>query len=159
MAHQLSLLTKRFSCPALVYCRAQKLGALYVEAVQRHLEAKKRHSVHSEGWAKATAYAFDVLRLEECDEVAKPEWWNDEGLKALSARVLCAAPNNVGANLMRATVLSGNFGASEVGLRSAAEVKKAAKYFDRSAALCDAPAAKAEITAAADWYRNYADAM
>ena len=41
-----------------------------------------------------------------CDEVAKPEWWNDEALKALSARVLRAAPNEVVANSMRAVVLS-----------------------------------------------------
>ena len=27
--------------------------------------------------------------------MAKPEWWNDEGLKALSARVVRAAPDDV----------------------------------------------------------------
>ena len=53
-----------------------------VEAAQRFLEAKERHPVGSEGWAKTTAWAFDTLRLKQCDEVAKPEWWNDEGLKA-----------------------------------------------------------------------------
>ena len=130
-----------------------------MEAVQRHLEAKKRHSVHSEGWAKATAYAFDVLRLEECDEVAKPEWWNDEGLKALSARVLCAAPNNVGANLMRAQVLGGKSSAWEPGPRSAAELKEAAAHYDRSAALCDTPAAKASFSRIAESCRSQAEAM
>ena len=46
----------------------------------------------------------------ECGEVAKPEWWNDEGLKALSARVLRAAPNEESALDMRAYVLSGACG-------------------------------------------------
>ena len=48
-----------------------------MEAAQRYLEAKERDSVGSEDWAEATARAFDMLRQEECDEVAKPEWWND----------------------------------------------------------------------------------
>jgi hypothetical protein len=30
--------------------------------------------------------AFNMLKLEECAEGAKPEWWSDEGLKALSRR-------------------------------------------------------------------------
>jgi len=74
----------------------------YVESAQRYLEARGRFPVGSEGWAEATAKAFDKLRQEQCDEVAKPEWWNDEGLKALSARVVRAAPNDVAANGMRA---------------------------------------------------------
>ena len=42
----------------------------------------------SRHWARATAGAFEKLKLvKECGEVAKPKWWNDEGLKALSARV------------------------------------------------------------------------
>ena len=55
----------------------------YVEAAQWYLEAREREPVGSTRWAEATAAAFDKLRLEECAEVAKPEWWNDEGLKAL----------------------------------------------------------------------------
>ena len=39
-------------------------------------------------WAQATALAFGMLVQEACDEVAKPEWWSDEELKALSARVV-----------------------------------------------------------------------
>ena len=77
----------------------------------------------SEGWAEATAWAFDVLTEEPCDAVAKPEWWNDEGLKALSARVVRAAPNDVQANQMRAVVLSGCVTSWEAGPRSAAELK------------------------------------
>ena len=92
----------------------------------------------SESWAKATANTFDVLRLEECSEAATPEWWNDEALKALSARVLRAALNEESAIDMRANVLSGFSGAWEAGRRSAAELKEAATCFDRSVALCNA---------------------
>ena len=52
----------------------------------------------SEDWAEATAAAFLMLAQEVCVEVAKPEWWHDEGLKALSARVVRAAPDDVPAN-------------------------------------------------------------
>ena len=110
-----------------------------VEAAQRYLEAKDRYPVGSEDWAQATARAFCMLRQSECAEVAKPEWWNDEGLKALSARVVRAAPNEV-ANVMRAEVLHGECGSWEVGPRSAAELKEAAAHYERAAALCDAPA-------------------
>ena len=67
----------------------------YVEAAQRFLEARERYPVGSEGWARATAAAFDMLTQEACAEVAKPEWWSDEGLKALSARVVRAAPDDL----------------------------------------------------------------
>ena len=69
-----------------------------VEAAQRYLEAKERHTVALVRWAEATAAAFDKLVQEECAEVAKPEWWNDEKLKALSARVVRAAPDDAQAN-------------------------------------------------------------
>ena len=120
----------------------------------------ERYPVGSEGWAEATAYAFDMLRHEECAEVAKPEWWNDEELKALSARVVRAAPNEESAIDMRAHVLSGVGAAGlEAGPRSAAELKEAATCFYRSAALCDAPALKAEIASSADWCRVRAEAL
>ena len=61
----------------------------------------------SEGWADATAWVFNMLTKEACAEVAKPEWWNDEELKALSARVVRAAPGDWPANQMRAIVLCG----------------------------------------------------
>jgi tetratricopeptide (TPR) repeat protein len=131
----------------------------FVEAAQRFLEAKERHPVGSEGWAKATAVAFDALRQGVCAEVAKPEWWSDEALKALSARVLRAAPNAQAALDMRANVLSGLNGAWEAGPRSAAELKEAATCFYRSAALCDAPAWKAESSRLADECRIRAEAL
>ena len=78
-----------------------------MEAAKRFLEARERSPVGSEVWALATSEAFGVLKLQECDEVAKPEWWSDEGLKALSAKIVMLAPNDVGANAMRAEVLIG----------------------------------------------------
>ena len=92
--------------------------------------------------------------------MAKPEWWSDEGLKALSARVVRAAPNNEGANSMRAYVLSGVYGGAwEVGPRSVAELKEATAHFDRCAALCDAPAWKVEFSELAVLCRGVVEAM
>ena len=83
-------------------------SAHHVEAAQRYLEARERYPVGSEMWAQATAAAFNMLTQEACTKVAKPEWWNDEGLKALSARVVRAAPDYTVANQMRAVVLVGH---------------------------------------------------
>jgi hypothetical protein len=101
-------------------------------------------------WAENTAMAFNTLLSEECDEVAKPEWWSDEGLKALSARVVRAAPNNGPTNAMRAEVLLGRHRAWEAGPRSAVELMEAAAHYDRAAALTDAPAVKAQLASFAD---------
>ena len=92
-----------------------------MEAAQWFLEAKKRYPVGSELWARATAMAFDLLKLDVCAEAAKPEWWSDEGLKVLSESVVRAAPNDGVANSMRAVVLSGLSGTWEAGPRSATE--------------------------------------
>ena len=100
-----------------------------------------------------------MLSQEVCAEVAKPEWWDDEGLKALSARVVRAAPDVTQAHQMRALVLIGQHGAWEAGPRSAAELKKAATHFERAAALQPAPAKKAELAGNAAWCRNRAGAM
>ena len=132
----------------------------HVEAAQRYLETGERLPVDSKRWAQATAQAFDNLRLQECAEVAKPEWWNDEGLKALSARVVRAAPNDEGTNIMRAGVLSGAGGATwKAGFRSAAELVEAATHFDRGAAVSNAPAGSAELASWAVSCRSEADAM
>ena len=116
-------------------------------------------TVGLEKWAKATAFAFNTLQLKECAEVAKPEWWNEEELKALSARVVRAAPNVVVAVTMRATVLTWQCGAWEAGPRSAAELKEAATLYDRSAALSSAPMVKAEKPSRADLCRSMAEVM
>ena len=100
-----------------------------------------------------------MLTQEECAEVAKPEWWNDEGLKALSARVVRAAPDEAVAHHMRAVVLRGQHSAWEAGPRSVAELKKAATHYERAAAVQPAPAVKAELAGDAAWCRSQADAM
>jgi tetratricopeptide (TPR) repeat protein len=130
-----------------------------VEAAQRFLEAKERFPVGSKAWAQATAAAFNVLTQEECAEVAKPEWWDDEELKALSARVVRAAPDDVQANQMRALVLSGQGRAWEAGPRSAAELMEAAVHYERAAVLGPAPAMKAEHAGNAAWCRRKAGIM
>ena len=110
-------------------------------------------------WAGATAQAFVILIQEVYNEfeVAMPEWWNDEGLKALSARVVRAAPNNEPAFCMRAAVLSGQCGAWKEGPRSAAELMEAAAHFDRAAALTNyAPALKGMFARCADQCRSRA---
>ena len=108
----------------------------------------------------ATAAAFNLLTVQACAEVAKPEWWNDEGLKALSARVVRAAPDDGIANLMRTAVLAGFSGGSwEEGPRSAAELMEAATHYDRAAALHSAPAMTAVLTSLAAWCRSQAEAM
>ena len=81
------------------------------------------------------------------------------GLKALSATVVRAAPDDVEANQMRAIVLSGRSGAWEVGPRSAAELREAAAHFERAAALCPAPAMKAQLADQAACCRLQAHGM
>ena len=133
-----------------------------VEAAQRYLEAKERLQERSpvgSVWAAATARAFNMLKREACAEVAKPEWWNDEGLKALSARVVRAAPDDVAANRMRAFVLAGRFATWEVGPRSAAELREAATHFERAAALHPAPVFKADFADLAGQCRRQAAAI
>ena len=142
-----------------------------VEAAQRFLEAKERYPVGSKDWAEATADAFGLLSQEECDQVAKPEWWNDEGLKALSMRVVSATPNHWPAITMRADVLSGRYRTrgprlsgggllawKALGPRSAAELMEAATHFDRAAAIHPDPAMQAQLAAFADFSRSHAEA-
>ena len=59
-----------------------------MEAVKGYLQARECEPVGSEEWAVSTARDFDMLRQKECAEVAKLEWWNDVGLKALCRRGL-----------------------------------------------------------------------
>ena len=127
----------------------------HVEAAQRFLEAKERYSEGWKLWAEATALAFFMLGQEACAEVAKPEWWSDEGLKALSARVVRAVPDSVQAHQMRVAVL----GAWEEGPRSAAELREAAAHCEQAAALASAPSAKAALSGDAALCRDRAGAM
>ena len=134
----------------------------HTEAGQCFLEAMERFPAGSEHWASATAKVFVVLHAqrESGNEVATPEWWNDEGLKAFSARVVKTAPNDGGASIMRAVVLSGQCdGAWKVGPRSAAELNEAAEHFERAAVLCPFPAQKARLAGEADFCRRHAAAI
>ena len=132
---------------------ALSISGHLVEAAQRYLEAKERCPVGSELWAIATAAAFVKLNLEECDEVAKPEWWNDEELKVLSAKVMRAAHNHRAAHCMRAEVL-GICDSWVAGPRSAAELQKAAEHFDRAATLCNPSELRDQLVGYADWCRS-----
>ena len=134
-------------------------SAHYVEAAQRFLEATERTPEGSDKWAAATSAAFEALR-QTVGQSDKPEWWDDEGLKALSARVVKAAPNLEVANRMRAIVLSGLCsGAWEVGPRSATELRLAALQFERCAELSPSTAWKANLAGFAEWCISQADAM
>ena len=62
-------------------------------------------------------------------------------------------------NQMRAAVLSGLCAAWEAGPRSAAELKEAAKHFERAAALHPAPAGKAQLACWAEQCRSQAAAV
>ena len=129
------------------------------EAAQRYLEAMERTPVGLERWARSAAAAFDLLRLKACADVIKPEWWNDEALKALSASVVEAAPNDVRANSMRAILLSGlHFSIWDARHRSAPELVQAAEYFERAAELSTAPARKFELASSADQCLSRAEA-
>ena len=130
-----------------------------MEAAQWFLEARERYQVGSDKWARATAAAFNMLKLDACTEVAKPEWWNDEGLKALSARVVRAAPDDGVANQMRALVLCEDCVGWEAEPRSAAELIEAATHCDRAVALNPAPAAISQFAGIASVCCSRAKAM
>ena len=109
-----------------------------VESAQMYLKATELYEDGTEGWAESAAAAFDLLKTLDCCEVPKPEWWNDEALKALSARVVAAAPNQHTSCGMRARILNG--GATykvlwPVGSRVAAEIKEAATWYRRALML------------------------
>jgi len=121
---------------ALVMHRAGR----HIEAAPMFLKAMELYRDDTRAWADSTASAFDMLRHPACDEVPKPEWWNDEGLKALSARVVALAPEERHLCGMRARVLTGDalynaLGKADwnAGPRTAAEIKEAASWFRRAA--------------------------
>ena len=115
----------------------------HVEASQAYLEAMNLYEDGTEDWAQAAASAFDVLSHPDCHDAPKPEWWNDEALKQLSARVIAAAASHEGgggALTMRARVLCGAAGIVadngwNAGPRKAADLKEAAMLFRRAARL------------------------
>ena len=116
-----------------------------VEAAQMYLNAMELHDEGTKQWAESAAAAFDTLKLDECREAPKPEWWNDEELKALSAWVVAAAPDNSQACTMRARVLESDALCKapwNAGPRTATEIKEAATWYRHAAARTLVPATK-----------------
>merc|ERR1740139_502305 len=130
----------------------------HAESAPLYLQAAARFPEGSEDWANSIASAFNLLRLAECAEVAKPGWWNDEALKTLSKAVLRATDSQLGHG-MRAEVLAGKHPAWESGPRSAADLKEAAKHFEWAAALTLAPLQKCQKKSNAAALRSEAAAM
>jgi len=110
-----------------------------------YLKAMELDEEGTEHWALAAAQAFDVLRQPACREMPKPEWWNDEALKVLSARVVAVAPDGHQQCAMRAVVLSGDaiYTTSwNAEPRTAAEIKESATWWRRCARVALSPAEK-----------------
>ena len=106
----------------------------YVGAAKLYLQGSELCQFDSPMWACCIASAFNVLDTDVCAEVPKPEWWNDDALKELSARVLAAAPDSPVAMVMRAQVLGG-IGTWEAGHRTVAEIREAARQWRRASEL------------------------
>jgi len=121
-----------------------QLSGRYLEAAPMFLKAMELYEDGTKDWAESAADAFNLLKSPDCGEVPKPEWWNDEALKALSARVVALAPDNHQTCAMRAFVLEGHaleFEANwNAGPRAAAEVKEAATWYRRAARVTPTPA-------------------
>ena len=125
----------------------ERAGRL-VEAAPIHLKTMELCENGTVAWADAAACAFDLLKLDDCRDVPKPEWWNDEGLKALSARVVAVEPDTPNTCAMRGLVLSAcrDGGVQwvsppwNVGPRTAAEIKEAATWYRRASKLALTPA-------------------
>ena len=110
-----------------------------------YLKAMELDEEGTEHWALAAAQAFDVLRQPACREMPKPEWWNDEALKVLSARVVAVAPDGHQQCAMRAVVLSGDaiYTTSwNAEPRTAEEIKESATWWRRCARVALSPAEK-----------------
>ena len=110
----------------------------YTEAAPMYLKAMDLYPSDTTRWATVAAGAYESLQRPESDELPKPKWWNDEDLKALSARVVAIVPNDASARTTRGFVLVG--GAVFVpswnpGPRTAAEIKEAATWFRRAASV------------------------
>ena len=107
------------------------------------LKAMELYGDGTKEWAVSAASAFDKLKTDECRDAPKPEWWNDEALRALSARVVAVAPDEPGLCSMRAHVLQGNalgLVPWKTGPRTAEEIKEAATWHKRASKRFPTPA-------------------
>jgi len=107
-----------------------------MEAAPMFLKAMELCEDGTKEWAGSAASAFNLLMTPDCDEMPKPEWWNDEALKVLSARAVALVPEEPHPCAMRAHVLTGDALTKapwNAGPRTAAEVKEAATWYRRAA--------------------------
>ena len=117
----------------------------FVEAAAVFLKAMELCKDGTKPWTLSVTAAFDLLKLDDCRDVPKPEWWNDEALKALSARVVAVAPDKSDSCAMRARVLCGGAlirTSWNAGPRTAAEIKEAATWYRRAARVSLVPTDK-----------------
>ena len=120
------------------------ISGMLEDAAEMFLKAKDRYPAGSEDWAHSVASAFNMLKLPQCADVAKPRWWNDWDLKLLSATIVAAAKDEDSVHAMRADVLGGKLKAWEAGHRSATELREACFHWEWAGERCNAPALKAE---------------
>jgi len=134
----------------------------YVEAAEMYLKAMELHEDGTKDWAEAAGATFSVLTSPDCDGASKPEWWNDEALKALSVRVVALAPDMSGSCGMRALVLCGDVLGKPLwnaGPRTAAEIKEAASWFRRAAETTLLPSGKLGYEEYASQCDEFADPL
>ena len=113
------------------------------ESAQMYLKSMELDKDGTMTWADSVASAFNLLKTPDCREAPKPEWWNDEGLKALSAWVVAVAPEEPHPCCMRARVLIGDALSKadwNAGPRTAAEIKEGASWYRRAAQTTLIPA-------------------
>ena len=126
------------------------------------LKAMELYKDGTEYWAESAASAFDLLKTNACREVSMPEWWNDEALKALSARVVAVAPDHNQSCAMRGRVLQGGAFCEanwNVGPRRAAEIKEAATWYRRAARVAHVPSDELYYEQLARGCDEYADPL
>ena len=136
-----------------------------VEALEQFLESMECASYGTEPWATAAAAAFNVLRHDDQRTMARPEWWHDAGLKRLSAQAVKAAPRAVVTVMMRAMVLVPKCEGDgwveheptwSVGPRSAAEIREAARMYEKGCGLTDQQEVRSNFTTRAAFCRREA---
>jgi len=134
----------------------------HAEAAPLFLKAMELYPDGIDQWAAAAASAFDTLKSPTCREAPKPEWWNDEALKALSAQAVAVSPDGHMQCSMRARVLCGdalNKANWSVGPRAAAEIKEAATWYRRAAMLTRTPSSKPRYEEHASACDEHADPL
>ena len=118
-------------------------------SLQAYLNSAARAREGSRLWGMAVAISFE--KLLKGRGLPKPDWWHDDALRKLSAQVIVAAPEFPLSFSMRAFVLAPADVHTQLGDgwgggdRTAAEVWKAGRYLERSAALMPQPTVSADF--------------